>query len=207
VKPKAHQTKQASMHVPRFGTQSKQSSKQPFSRGMKTSVSFFADIPRGWFELMMSRLLFLLRIVKIAERWVSASKPPSLRRLGALSPDPQAPAARGFASRPPLASGVWGLRFYTPSLPSPTRLPPPISLWTIGVWMTHRTVSVENHNCAALHQSLCHSWAYERTNRPCTLQWSRRQQLEGVTWQAYSHAKKINSTSKLCQFGTFLYFN
>jgi len=34
-----HKTKQASMHTLRFGTQSKQSSKQPFLRGIKVSVS------------------------------------------------------------------------------------------------------------------------------------------------------------------------
>jgi len=34
-----HQTKLASMHVLRFGTQSKQSSKQPFSQGMKASIA------------------------------------------------------------------------------------------------------------------------------------------------------------------------
>jgi len=34
-----YQTKQASMHVTRFGTQFKQSSKQPFLQGIKASVS------------------------------------------------------------------------------------------------------------------------------------------------------------------------
>jgi len=42
VKPKAtcpSQDKQASMHAPRFGTQSKKSSKQSFLRGIKASIS------------------------------------------------------------------------------------------------------------------------------------------------------------------------
>jgi len=33
------QDKQASIHAPRFGTQSKQSSKQPFLRGIKAFIS------------------------------------------------------------------------------------------------------------------------------------------------------------------------
>jgi len=36
-----HQKKQASMYAPRFGTQSKLSSKQPYSRGMKAPISIF----------------------------------------------------------------------------------------------------------------------------------------------------------------------
>ena len=38
----------------------------------------------------------------------------SFRALGALPPNPQFPAAGGFAPRPPLASGGWGLRPQTP---------------------------------------------------------------------------------------------
>jgi len=34
-----HQTEQVSMHAPPFDIQSKQSSKQPFSRGIKASIS------------------------------------------------------------------------------------------------------------------------------------------------------------------------
>ena len=40
--------------------------------------------------------------------------PPCLRRLGALPPNPQPPAAGCFAPRPPLASGGWGLRPQNP---------------------------------------------------------------------------------------------
>ena len=39
--------------------------------------------------------------------------PPCLRRLGALPPNPQPPAAGGGAPRP-LAAGGWGLRPQTP---------------------------------------------------------------------------------------------
>ena len=42
----------------------------------------------------------------------------SLRRLGALPPNPQPPAAGGFAPRPPLASGG----FFAAS---PQKAPPP----------------------------------------------------------------------------------
>ena len=40
--------------------------------------------------------------------------PPCLRRLGALPPNPPASGAESFASRPPLASGGWGLRPQNP---------------------------------------------------------------------------------------------
>ena len=59
----------------------------------------------------------------------SAPSPPCLRRLGALPPNPQPPAAGGFAPRPPLAAGGWGLRPQTPKTAPPhceflaTRLP------------------------------------------------------------------------------------
>ena len=49
----------------------------------------------------------------------SAPRPPCLRRLGALPPNPQPPAAGGFAPRPPLASGGWGLRPQTPQTAPP----------------------------------------------------------------------------------------
>ena len=49
--------------------------------------------------------------------------PPCLWRLGALPPNPQPPAAGGFAPRPPLASGGWGLRPQTPqTAPPPLRI-------------------------------------------------------------------------------------
>ena len=44
----------------------------------------------------------------------SAPRPPRFRRLGALPPNPQPPAAGGFAPRPPLASGGWEHRPQTP---------------------------------------------------------------------------------------------
>ena len=46
----------------------------------------------------------------------------SLRRLGALLPDPQSPAAGGFAPRPSLVSGGWGLRPQTPQTAPPLRI-------------------------------------------------------------------------------------
>ena len=46
----------------------------------------------------------------------------SLRRLGALPPNPQPPAAGGFAPRPPLASCGWGLRPHTPQTAPPLRI-------------------------------------------------------------------------------------
>ena len=58
--------------------------------------------------------LFLQKNAKFSSAWCSAPRPPRLRRLGVLPPDPQPPAAEGFASRPPLASGGWGLRPQTP---------------------------------------------------------------------------------------------
>ena len=51
----------------------------------------------------------------------SAPRPPCLRRLGALPPDPQPPEAGDFAFRPPLASGGWGLR--PPNTAPPLRIP------------------------------------------------------------------------------------
>jgi len=47
---------------------------------------------------------FCLKIVKIAERWGFRPQTPLLPPAGALLPDPQPPAAGGFASRPSLAS-------------------------------------------------------------------------------------------------------
>ena len=44
---------------------------------------------------------------------------PCLRRLGALSPDPQPPAAGGFAPRPPWPPAAGG------SAPRPPKQPPP----------------------------------------------------------------------------------
>ena len=58
--------------------------------------------------------LFLQKKCKIFERWGPAPRPPCLRRLGALPPNPQPPAAGCFAPRPPLASGGWGLRPQNP---------------------------------------------------------------------------------------------
>ena len=40
----------------------------------------------------------------------------NFRALRAFSPDPQPPAAGGFAPTPPLASGGWGPRPQTPKI-------------------------------------------------------------------------------------------
>ena len=58
--------------------------------------------------------LFLQKNAKFLSAGGSAPTPSCLRRLGALPPNPQPPAAGGFAPRPPLASGGWGLRPQTP---------------------------------------------------------------------------------------------
>ena len=49
----------------------------------------------------------------------SAPRPPCLGRLGALPPNPQPPAAGDEASKPPLASGGWGLSPQTPKTAPP----------------------------------------------------------------------------------------
>ena len=58
----------------------------------------------------------------------------NFRTLGALPPDPQPPAAGGFAPKPPLASGGWGLRPQSPILAPPLRIsgyaPGPSRKWT-----------------------------------------------------------------------------
>ena len=46
----------------------------------------------------------------------------NFRALGAPPPDPQPPAAVGFAPRPPLASGGWGLRPQTPQSAPPLQI-------------------------------------------------------------------------------------
>ena len=68
--------------------------------------------------------LFLQKNAKFSSAEGSAPRPPCLGRLGASSPNPQPPAAGGFPSWPPLASGDWGLRLQTPS----TQPPPPIAI-------------------------------------------------------------------------------
>ena len=59
--------------------------------------------------------LFLQKNAKFSSAGGSAPRPPWLRRLGALPPNPQPPAAGGFAPRLPLASGGWGRSPQTPS--------------------------------------------------------------------------------------------
>ena len=66
--------------------------------------------------------LFLQKNAKFSIAGGSATRPPSLRQLGALSPNPQPPAAGGFAPGPPSTSGGWGLRPHTPKT-----APPPIA--------------------------------------------------------------------------------
>ena len=46
----------------------------------------------------------------------------NFRALGALPQTPVPPAAGGFAPRPPLAYGGWGLRPQTPKLVPPLRI-------------------------------------------------------------------------------------
>ena len=58
--------------------------------------------------------LFLQKNAKFSSAEGSATRPLCLRRLGALPPNPQPPAAGGFVSRPPLASGGRWLRPQTP---------------------------------------------------------------------------------------------
>ena len=62
--------------------------------------------------------LFLQKNAKFSSAGGSTPRPLCLQRLGALPPNPQPPAAGGFAPRPPLASGGWGLRPQTPQ-PAP----------------------------------------------------------------------------------------
>ena len=52
----------------------------------------------------------------------SAPTPPCLRRLVALPPNSQPPAAGGLAPKPPLASGGWGLRPHTPKTAPPLQI-------------------------------------------------------------------------------------
>ena len=95
--------------------------------------------------------LFLQKNAKFSSAGGSAPTPPCLRRLGALPPNPQPPAAGGFAPRPPLASGGWGLCPQTP------KTAPPIANFWLRAWLgmskiltswietllRHRTVQVE----------------------------------------------------------------
>ena len=66
--------------------------------------------------------LFLQENAKFSSAGGSAPRPPCLRRLGALPPNPQPLAGGGFAPRPPLASGGWGLRPQTPKTAPPLRI-------------------------------------------------------------------------------------
>ena len=66
--------------------------------------------------------LFLQKNAKFLSAGGSDPRPPCLRRLGALPPNPQPPAAGGFAPRPPLASGSWGLCPQTPQTAPPLRI-------------------------------------------------------------------------------------
>ena len=67
--------------------------------------------------------LFLQKNAKFLSAGGSAPRPPCLRRLGALPPNPQPPAAGGFAPRPhwPPAAGCAG----GGSAPRPPQQPPP----------------------------------------------------------------------------------
>ena len=55
--------------------------------------------------------------------WLFLQKMQNFGALGAFPPNLQPPAASGFAPRPPLASGGWGLRPQTPqTAPPPLRI-------------------------------------------------------------------------------------
>ena len=73
--------------------------------------------------------LFLQKNANFSSTGGSSRRPPCLRRLGVLPPNPQPPAAGGFAPRPPLASGGWGLRPQTPQT-----APPIVNFW-LRAWL------------------------------------------------------------------------
>ena len=73
--------------------------------------------------------LFLQKNAKFSSAGGSAPRPPCLWRLGALPPNPQPPAAAGFAPRPLLASGGWGL------LPQTPQTAPPIANFWLRAWL------------------------------------------------------------------------
>ena len=54
--------------------------------------------------------LFLQKKCKIFERWGLRPQAPVPPAAGGFAPEPPASGAGSFASRPPLASGGWGLR-------------------------------------------------------------------------------------------------
>ena len=73
-------------------------------------------------------MLFLQKNEKFLNAGGSAPRPPYLRRMGDLFPDPQPPAAGGFAPRPPLASHI---------SPPPLRISgyaPVVSIKKCGSW-------------------------------------------------------------------------
>ena len=68
--------------------------------------------------------LFLQKNAKFSSAGGSAPRPPCLRRLGALPPNPQAPTAGGFAPRPPKQpplANFW-LRAWLPRSTNPLAL-------------------------------------------------------------------------------------
>ena len=73
--------------------------------------------------------LLLQKNAKFFSAGGSAPRPPCLRRLGALPPNPQPLAAGGFAARPQLASGGWRLRLQTP------QTAPPIANFWLRAWL------------------------------------------------------------------------
>ena len=72
--------------------------------------------------------LFLQKNAKVSSAGGSAPRPPCLRRLGALPPHPQPPAAWGFALRPHWPPAAGG------STPRPPKQPPPIANFWLGAW-------------------------------------------------------------------------
>ena len=79
--------------------------------------------------------LFLQKNAKFLSGWgLLQFLPPNFCKismpLAALPPNPQPPAAGGFAPRSPLASGGWGLRPQTPKQPPPLRISVYAPDWT-----------------------------------------------------------------------------
>ena len=103
--------------------------------------------------------LFLQKNAKFLSAGGSAPRPPCLRRLGALPPNPQPPAAGGFASRPPLASGGWGLRPQTPQTAPPLRIsgyaPGYSATFLLSDWFISQRFAVASLRIVTLGMEFC----------------------------------------------------
>ena len=94
--------------------------------------------------------LFLQKNAKFSSAGGSAPRPPCLRRLGALPPNPQPPEAGGFAPRPPLASGGWGLRPQTP------QTAPPIANFWLRACLSVQLIAVTEKSLNTANVSILH---------------------------------------------------